>query len=833
VTRTLKTIGPALLACAVAACSNQNGGVNTPSGEPAQLQTHGQRMHRDGEPQNLQAATAGDLKYLGGPVISNVKIVAVNWNANVDATIKNGFPGFYQAVVQSELFSWLDSEYNTTINANSGSHSGQPGTGQHIGNGTYGGQFTLTQTSSNVQDVDIQTALQGAIDSGAVPQPDTNTIYMVHFPPNTLITGSDGSQSCTGTAQYLFCAYHSTFVATGGLHVKYGVLPDTSSDCNSGCGNDASYFNNGTSVASHELIEAVTDPDVGLADLTNGYSYPCAWGGSGEIGDLCNAQQAQIAATQPNGTHYVVQKEFDNTTGQCILTKAVSGAWSLSASPSSVSVQAPGSGSATISASTTSPAQTVALSVSGAPAGVTAALSASSISTGASATLNLSVASSVAAGNYTLTISGTTGSTSHTASLVLVVTSGNSGNTIFSDGFESGGWNTSSLSSSGAWTVVTSSSQPSISAHGGTHWADFNSYTSQAGATARIARASSFAIPGTYASVGLTFWVYHDTGYSSSADTVQAQVSTDGTTWSSVGTSVPRYNGTTGWAQASADLSAYKGQSVYLAFLGTSQYGNDVYLDDVTVTGSGTGPSTWTVSGTITSSGAGLAGVAVSAGSAQATTSSSGAFTLSGLANGAYTVTPSLSGYTFSPASQSVTVSGANVSGINFTATSNGGGGTLVSDGFENGGWTATQLSGTGGAWSAVSTSKYPSISAHGGSKFADFNSYTSASGSQTRYARTATIVVPSNVTTVTLKFWMYHDTGYSTDADKVQPQVAVSGTWSNVGSAVARYSGSTGWAQATVDLSAYKGKTIQLGFVGISAYGNDEYLDDVTVTAQ
>src|SRR6185437_1797981 len=40
----------------------------------------------------------------------------------------------------------------------------------------------------------------------------------------------------------------------------------------------------------------------------------------------------------------------------------------------------------------------------------------------------------------------------------------------------------------------------------------------------------------------------------------------------------------------------------------------------------------------------------------------------SNLINGNYTVTPSKSGFTFSPAFQSVTVSGANVAGINFTA---------------------------------------------------------------------------------------------------------------------------------------------------------------------
>jgi fibronectin type 3 domain-containing protein len=38
------------------------------------------------------------------------------------------------------------------------------------------------------------------------------------------------------------------------------------------------------------------------------------------------------------------------------------------------------------------------------------------------------------------------------------------------------------------------------------------------------------------------------------------------------------------------------------------------------------------------------------------------------LPNGAYTVTPSESGYAFTPASQNVTLTGANLTGVNFTA---------------------------------------------------------------------------------------------------------------------------------------------------------------------
>lgn len=84
----------------------------------------------------------------------------------------------------------------------------------------------------------------------------------------------------------------------------------------------------------------------------------------------------------------------------------------------------------------------------------------------------------------------------------------------------------------------------------------------------------------------------------------------------------------------------------------------------------GAPPSTYSVSGTVsTGTGVGISGVTVSTGSVSTTTNSSGAYTLGSLANGGYTLSPSLGGYTFSPSSRSVTVSGGNVTGQNFTGT--------------------------------------------------------------------------------------------------------------------------------------------------------------------
>jgi hypothetical protein len=86
--------------------------------------------------------------------------------------------------------------------------------------------------------------------------------------------------------------------------------------------------------------------------------------------------------------------------------------------------------------------------------------------------------------------------------------------------------------------------------------------------------------------------------------------------------------------------------------------------------GGGGGGSTYTISGTITAAGGAAApGVTVSVapGGQVVTTDSSGTYSVSGIGNGTYTLTPSMPHYTFAPASLAVTVSGASQSGKDFT----------------------------------------------------------------------------------------------------------------------------------------------------------------------
>ncbi len=79
---------------------------------------------------------------------------------------------------------------------------------------------------------------------------------------------------------------------------------------------------------------------------------------------------------------------------------------------------------------------------------------------------------------------------------------------------------------------------------------------------------------------------------------------------------------------------------------------------------------TYSISGTITPAAGGSGAQVTLGGAASATvvTNSSGNYTFTGLTNGAYSVLPANTGYTFLPASQNVTINAANVPAVNFTA---------------------------------------------------------------------------------------------------------------------------------------------------------------------
>jgi hypothetical protein len=259
----------------------------------------------------IAARTSGKtLTYYGGPVVKNIKVIQVLYGSGtfqpfVQGTGSGTMSAFYGGVVGSPYFTWLDSNY--------GSGSGK--TTQTIGYGSFAGQVAITPSSSRngstITDAQIQAELAAQISAGHLAAPNANTYYAVFFPKGKTIS-QGGSNSCVSGG---FCAYHGT-VAGSSATWTYGVHPDNSagSGCDVSCGGRA--FNNMSSVSSHEMIETVTDPDVGLATT---YASPLAWYNRtyGEIGDICNAQQGTIVGT--DGVTYTVQKEWSNSTSTCRL----------------------------------------------------------------------------------------------------------------------------------------------------------------------------------------------------------------------------------------------------------------------------------------------------------------------------------------------------------------------------------------------------------------------------------------------------------------------------------------------------------------------------------
>ena len=105
------------------------------------------------------------------------------------------------------------------------------------------------------------------------------------------------------------------------------------------------------------------------------------------------------------------------------LAGAPTAGFSLSASPSSVSVAQGASGTSTITSAVTGGFDSsIALSATGQPTGVTPTFNPTSITGAGTSTLTLAVAATTAPGTYTITVTGVSGSITQTTTVTLTVT---------------------------------------------------------------------------------------------------------------------------------------------------------------------------------------------------------------------------------------------------------------------------------------------------------------------------------------------------------------------------------------------------------------------------
>ncbi|MFJ9936672.1 M28 family peptidase [Streptomyces virginiae] len=282
--------------------------------------------------------------------------------------------------------------------------------------------------------------------------------------------------------------------------------------------------------------------------------------------DTTNNINATVLNRSADGVAYAVWK-------QAVGGETPAQDFSVAVNPSAGSAAPGGSASATVNTATVSgAAQTVALSVSGAPNGVTATLSPSSVQSGSSSALSVQVGASTAPGTYTLTVTGS-GTVSHTTTYTLTVTGGGSctpRQLVVNGGFENG----SSPWSATAGVITNQSGQ---APHGGSYKAWLNGY----GSTHTDSASQSLAVPSGCASYRLGFFLHIDTDEDENVVYDRFTVSVAGQTLASFS----NLDANSGYVEKSYDLSAYAGQTVTLKFNGVEDQSlqTSFVVDDVTL----------------------------------------------------------------------------------------------------------------------------------------------------------------------------------------------------------------------------------------------------------
>ena len=217
------------------------------------------------EPRRLLTVT-----FHGGAVLANVEAQNVflgsDWQTTSSLQTQKTTLDQYTSMLVSSAF--MDMLSNAGYGVNRGT-----ATAGVVDN------ISLNKTTG-ITDASIQQNLQAMINAGQLQTPDANRLYIVYVEPNVLINLNGATSANT------FLGYHGAFggktKAGANADIHYAVIaypggpnPTASSQGFSSIQDEL------TAVASHEIAEAVTDPNVNYKSLS-WYDDNL----NGEVGDL-------------------------------------------------------------------------------------------------------------------------------------------------------------------------------------------------------------------------------------------------------------------------------------------------------------------------------------------------------------------------------------------------------------------------------------------------------------------------------------------------------------------------------------------------------------------
>jgi hypothetical protein len=171
--------------------------------------------------------------------------------------------------------------------------------------------------------------------------------------------------------------------------------------------------------------------------------------------------------------------------------------------------------------------------------------------------------------------------------------------------FPPSGWTQIATSGSAVWARATSGTNPTQAPHSGAGEAYFNSYNASTGVNSILT--PSFSLVNNTAGAQMTFWMYRDAAYAGATYTAEGVSVYYNTTASASGATllgyIPRCSSNTptvsanGWYQYGFTIpSTVTNSAVYLIFTANSNFGDNIYMDDISWTGypapcSGTPPA--------------------------------------------------------------------------------------------------------------------------------------------------------------------------------------------------------------------------------------------------
>jgi len=262
---------------------------------------------------------------------------------------------------------------------------------------------------TSLSDSSIATLVSNALSTGALPV-DANGVYFVLTAPGVKETSGFLSQ---------YCGWH-TYGNFSGSNIKYAFVGDAAGPSFGSCAVQSTSPNGDAaadamvSVMSHELEEAISDPNLNAWYDSQGYENAdkCAW----TFGTTYPAANGSLANMKLGTRDFLIQRNWLNANGgSCALSYTTAPDFSLSVSPSSQTVPSTG-GTATYNITVTNLGGfggTVSYSPLTLPSGVTGGIAAN--------VLTLTVAGTATPGTYPITITGTSGSLVHTTTATLVV----------------------------------------------------------------------------------------------------------------------------------------------------------------------------------------------------------------------------------------------------------------------------------------------------------------------------------------------------------------------------------------------------------------------------